>query len=101
MQWPKQIPALTAEQASVREDFVRHWHEILPKHYGMIETFNHRYPLKDWQASSSGTCRVLEIGAGLGEHIAYERLSNIEYYALELREQMATSIRDRFPEVKT
>ena len=99
--WPKQLPALTPEQANAREDFVKHWHEILPNYYGIVEGFNHRYPLKDWAASTSKRQRILEIGAGLGEHIRYENLSHVDYHALELREEMAVCIRERFPQVKT
>jgi len=99
--WPKQLPVLTPEQACVREDFLKHWHEVLPNRYGAVEAFNHRYPLKDLATSLPERYRVLEIGAGLGEHIEYERLSGVEYHALELREEMADRIRERFPQVKT
>ena len=99
--WPKELPVLTAEQTRIREEFVKYWHEILPSRYSLIESFNHRYPLQHWLPSPRIERRVLEIGAGLGEHIVYENLSNIDYYALELREEMAARIRERFPQVKT
>jgi len=99
--WPKQIPKLTEEQARIREDFVRHWHEVLPARYSAIEEFNHRYPLEGWPPAQSNHCRVLEVGAGLGEHIGFENLDGVEYHALELREEMAGRIRERFPRVKT
>jgi SAM-dependent methyltransferase len=100
-QWPKQRFALTPEQARVREDFVKHWHEVLPNRYGAIEAFNHRYPLKGLRTPPPQGYRVLEIGPGLGEHIEYERLAGVQYHALELREEMAVRIRERFPAVKT
>jgi SAM-dependent methyltransferase len=98
--WPKKLPTLTAEQDRIRDDFMKHWHEVLPSRYSAIESFNHRYPLREWTRPSAG-CRTLEIGAGLGEHIGYEQLEGIDYYALELREDMAARIRERFPGVKT
>jgi SAM-dependent methyltransferase len=98
--WPKKLPTLTSEQARIREDFMTHWHEVLPQRYSAIESFNHRYPLRDLSAAG-GSCRTLEIGAGLGEHLEYEQLNGVDYYALELREDMAARIRERFPGVKT
>ncbi len=99
--WPKAIPELTPEQKVISDDFMRYWHEVLPKRYGVLERFNHSYPVRH---APGNFLRTLEIGAGLGEHLAYERLSpeqEINYTALELRENMAERIRERFPRVKT
>ena len=85
--WPKQLPALTLEQARIREDFVKHWHEVLPTGYRIIEGFNHGYPLRNLERVPTEGYRVLEIGSGLGEHIVYENLTGVEYWALELREE--------------
>lgn len=74
---------------------MRYWHEVLPRRYGLIEHFNHGYPLR--RAAKAG--RVLEIGAGLGEHISYEDLAAIDYYAVEVRPNMAEVIKERFPTV--
>ncbi len=96
--WPKTFPALTAEQRAISDDFMKHWHEVLPNRFGRIEKFNHRYCLGDLRDFG----RTLEIGAGLGEHLAHEPLSDEQrrnYYALELRENMAAAIRERFPDV--
>jgi len=100
--WPKIFPPLNNEQKIISDDFMKHWHEVLASHarYGMIEQFNHRYILK-----TSGTrfTTTLEIGAGLGEHLAYEKLSleqKKHYHALELRESMAQQIRQRFPDIQ-
>ena len=44
------------------------------------------------------------LGAGVGEHLFYERLTSrqeSDYCALELRENMAADIRIRFPRVQT
>jgi SAM-dependent methyltransferase len=92
--WPKQLLALTDEQRRIKDDFMKHWHEVLPRRYGLIERFNHGYPARQHRPG-----RVLEIGAGLGEHIEYEDLHGVEYYALEMRENMAAEIRRRFPAV--
>jgi SAM-dependent methyltransferase len=47
--------------------------------------------------------RTLEIGAGLGEHLTYEKLTQNQlenYVALEIRQNMADEIKRRFPVVK-
>jgi SAM-dependent methyltransferase len=98
--WPKTIPPLTAEQQRISDDFMKFWHEVLPKRYGMIDEFNHGYPVKHAPPEFVTT---LEIGAGLGEHLEYENLTEIQrrnYYSLELRENMAARIRERFSEVQ-
>jgi SAM-dependent methyltransferase len=97
--WPKQVPTLTPEQQAIREDFMRYWHEVLPRRYSFLERFNHGYPAArraDWPHQPIAT---LEIGAGYGEHIAYEDLSFQHYTALELRDTMAERITARFPSV--
>ncbi len=100
-QWPKVLPRLTPEQQFISDDFMKHWHEELPKRFGIVEKFNHGYPVrhapKDFQ-------RTLEIGAGLGEHLHYEKLTPAQeskYYANEFRENMCEQIRITFPRVHT
>ena len=94
--WPKQLPLLTKEQKEIHDDFMKYWHEkILPNRYQIIEQFNHGFPVKNCREGG----RVLEIGAGVGEHISYENLARTEYYALEMRQEMAQLIRERFPSV--
>jgi len=96
--WPKHLPGLTLEQRRVKDDFMKYWHEVLPRKYGAIEWFNHGFPVR--HAKKGG--RVLEIGAGLGEHIEHEDVEKVdEYWALELRQEMADVIKKRFPYVKT
>lgn len=97
--WPKVMPPLTAEQQRISDDFMKHWHEVLPRKFGMVDRFGHNYVVKHAPTRYRTT---LEIGAGLGEHLAYERLTpeqEREYVALELRENMAEQIRVRFPRV--
>jgi SAM-dependent methyltransferase len=96
--WPKTFPPLTAEQERIRDDFMHAWHEELPAKYGVIEKFNHGYVVKHAPASFVHT---LEIGAGLGEHLTYERLTAEQlgnYVAVELRAAMATEIHRTHPE---
>ncbi len=98
--WPKYIPPLTAEQKEISNDFMKYWHEVLPSRFGIIEKFNQGFPV--WNTKNFTT--TLEIGGGLGEHLLYEKLSPLQeqnYYAMDIRENMATEIRRRFPLVKT
>lgn len=95
--WPKRLPELTEEQKRIRESFMTLWHEILPARYGVIERFNHGYPASRRIGAVGRKPRVLEIGAGLGAHMAFEDLAGQDYTALELRPDMARTIRTRFP----
>src|SRR5260221_3919076 len=97
--WPKVLAPLTSEQRHISDDFMKYWHEVLPKKYSVIDKFNHNYPVR---ASEEPFARTLEIGAGIGEHLHYEQLSPDQergYHALELRENMAQRIRERFPNI--
>lgn len=97
--WPKVRPPLTDEQESVWEDFFTLWHEVLPRRYKVVERFNQAFPTRYQHA---GVRTTIEIGAGLGAHLDYERPSPEQernYYAVELRESMAKHIRQRFPRV--
>ena len=101
MSWPKILPELTPEQKRISDEFVHYWHEVLPKRFSVVDDFNHKYVV---QNAPPDFQRTLEIGAGLGEHLCYERLTSKQesnYYALELRENMAADIRNRFPRVQT
>ncbi|MBF0562258.1 MAG: methyltransferase domain-containing protein [Alphaproteobacteria bacterium] len=95
---PKTFPPLTEEQRRISDDFMRHWHEILPRRYGLIERFNHGFSVR--QGDIVPGCRTLEIGAGIGEHIHYEDVKAQDYYCLELRQTMAEKIQERWPNVK-
>lgn len=95
--WPKTLEPLSDEQRETYDDFVKRWHEILPQRYGLIERFNHTFPVRH---SRKGFRRTIEIGAGLGEHLRYELLSPDQqdgYVAVELRENMAAQIRADHP----
>lgn len=99
--WPKVLPPLTEEQKRLSDQFMKTWHEVLPQKYGIVEKFNHEFPVKFSQPDFRTT---LEIGAGLGEHLEYETLSDEQrrgYYCNEFRENMAAEIRRKFPDVQT
>jgi SAM-dependent methyltransferase len=94
--WPKKSPILTEEQKRIKADFMKYWHEVLPAKYTAIERFNHGFPAKNRKQGG----KTLEIGAGLGEHIKYENLSGVDYYALEILPNMAEVIKKRYPQLK-
>jgi SAM-dependent methyltransferase len=101
--WPKVLPTLTPEQQRISDDFMKCWHEELAgrSRYGLIEKFNHQFPVRH---SPAGFRTTLEIGAGLGEHLRYETLTPEQeqhYYANDFRENMAAEIRKSFPRVQT
>jgi SAM-dependent methyltransferase len=101
--WPKVLPTLTPEQQQRSDAFMKLWHVELAgrPRYGLIEKFNHGFPVKH---SPPGFKTSLEIGAGLGEHLEYEKLTPEQergYHCNEYRENMAAEIRRRFPNVAT
>lgn len=98
--WPKSMPVLSPEQEAIREDFMHHWHEVLPRSYGLLERFNHGFPASARVERPGATVRTLEVGAGFGAHLAFEDLSRQEYTVLELRASMAERITERYPRVK-
>src|SRR5262249_55539659 len=87
-------PALTPRQLAAREQYMMLWHrEVLGK-YRAVEAFNHGYvaglPVKPGS-------RTLEIGAGLGTHLAYEKLALQEYHVLEYRQEFCEQIAKVLP----
>ncbi len=100
--WPKKVPDLTAEQERIKDDFMAYWLSVLPQRYGAIEVFNQHYSMRnvDSMIEALGPderLRTLEIGCGLGEHIALEPLERQEYHALDLRQNLVDHVLDRFP----
>ena len=69
--WPKYIPPLTREQEEISNDFVLHWLQTLSKNYSFVDKFNHSYVAINRPLNF---LRTLEIGAGTGEHLNYEKL---------------------------
>lgn len=99
--WPKILPPLSPKQHFISNDFMKHWHEILATRteFSLIEKFNHNYAAKH---TSRDFLTTLEIGAGIGEHLKYEKLTPEQkqnYVALELRQNMAEKIKKHHPEI--
>lgn len=94
--WPKKLPELSREQQLIRDDFVKHWLEEYPQRYGIVELFDHHYALRTFKPGS----KTLEVGAGLGSHLAFENLQEQEYVALELRQNVADKLQTKFPQVQ-
>lgn len=97
--WPKQFQPLTPEQERISNDFMQYWHEVLPKRYGIVDEFNHRYVAKN---VPKGYSRTLEIGAGVGEHLKYESLTTEQesnYVAVDIRGNMVAQIKKNFPNI--
>jgi SAM-dependent methyltransferase len=98
--WPKVFPPLSDEKKRISDDFMKYWHEVLPKKFGIIEKFNHGYAVRH---APAGFHRTLEIGAGLGEHLEHEKLTPEQeqnYYAVELRPNMTAALQSRFPRIR-
>ncbi len=72
--WPKTFPPLTETQKAISDDFVKLWHETLPR-YGLVEKFNHGWVVK---TAPPGFNLTLVIGAGPGEHLSFERLTEAQ-----------------------
>ena len=92
--WPKKFTPLTPEQEWISDDFMKHWHEVLPNKYGFINKFNHSYVVKNKPLSFRKT---LEIGCGDGEHISYEELDDkqiVSYVAMDIRQNMVETFRE-------
>lgn len=99
--WPKTFPPLTPEQEFISNDFMKYWHEILADHaqYSLLNQFNHCYPVKH---VTNKFLNTLEIGAGIGGHLPYEKLSAEQkknYVALELRQNMADQLKVSHPDI--
>ena len=98
--WPKIFSELTEEQKWIRDDFVKYLYTIFPNKFSFLERFNNNYIIKN---RPFAFIKTLEIGAGLGEHIFHENLSDLQrknYVALELRENMAAGIRKNHPDIQ-
>jgi SAM-dependent methyltransferase len=95
--WPKEVAELTDEQIRIRDDFMKYFHEIYSTKYSAVANFSHGYPLE----SSGAGVKTLDVGAGLGEHLDFEDAQKGDYYALELRDEMAAVIKENHPEAET
>lgn len=99
--FPKILPELTNEQKLIKDDFMEHWLKILRKKYSIVDKFNHNVVSKNRPENFLTT---LEIGAGIGEHLNYEKLNDNQkknYYALERRLNLLKILKEEHPEAKT
>ncbi|MDR2460780.1 MAG: class I SAM-dependent methyltransferase [Deltaproteobacteria bacterium] len=94
--WPKKVPELTPEQKAISDDFMRaHLEAMQTKWYSFAGKFDNKYPLKSYKPG----CKTLEIGAGIGEHLNWEKYQEQEYYAIEMRPELCERIKDKYPGV--
>lgn len=99
--WPKCVPPLTEEQQRISDDFMEHWHDVLPKRFPSASRFGHEYVVR---TGPREFVRTLEVGAGLGEHLEFESLSpeqEAAYVALDLRANMIERLHRQYPRVQT
>jgi SAM-dependent methyltransferase len=94
--WPKKHIVLSDEQFKIIEDWMPFWLKIYASKYNFIEKFNNTFVQK---RSKNITGKTLEIGAGLGEHLNYEKNLDKNYIVMELREDMTRMIQERFPSI--
>jgi ubiquinone/menaquinone biosynthesis C-methylase UbiE len=97
--FPKTLPSLTEEQKKIKDDFMEHWLKVLRKNYNIVDNFNHKVVFKNKQKEFLTT---LEIGAGIGEHLNYEDLTENQkknYYALEKRENVISILKKEHPDI--
>jgi SAM-dependent methyltransferase len=98
--WPKETPRLTEEEARISDDWMQYFHEVNRNRFSGVVNFNHQYVVKHSPPDFTST---LDVGAGLGEHLNYERLTAEQlenYVALEFRQNMANEIRKNWPTVQ-
>ena len=97
--FPKKVPVLTPEQKKIKDDFMKYWLEVSRTNYGIYERFNHQTVVKN---KPTKFLKTLEIGAGLGEHLAYEDLNEDQkknYYAMDMRENVLQILKKENPEI--
>jgi SAM-dependent methyltransferase len=99
--WPKQLPPLSPDDKRICDDFMEHRHDVYPNRYSMADRFAHQYVARH---RPERFVRTMEIGAGLGEHLKYETLTEEQqrqYVAVETRENMAQRLRANCPKIQT
>ncbi len=99
--WPKQLPPITPEHQKICDDFMEHWHDVFPNKYSIADKFSHEYVAR---TAPKQFLKTLEIGAGLGEHLKYEPLTDEQmrnYVAVETRENMANRLKENWPKIQT
>jgi SAM-dependent methyltransferase len=98
-QWPKTVKPLTESQKAISDDFIKYCQDVFHKDWSGLSKFNSTYLTQNMRITDG--IRTLEVGAGNGDHLAYENLENQEYWANDRRDSQTSLIRSRFPNVKT
>jgi SAM-dependent methyltransferase len=95
--WPKSRPQLTKEQEEIYNDWYQFWlsKEGLHGRYKFIDDFGHKYTTKSFFPG----CKTLDLGAGNGAHIKFERLASQEYVAVEKNAILVENIKKSYPMV--
>ncbi len=99
--FPKKLKKLSNKKKKISDDFMKYWHEVLQSKYSIVDKFNHEYVTKSRPKRFK---TVLEIGAGDGEHIYYEKLNKKKlknYFALDFRQNMLSKLNRNHKEVNT
>jgi len=99
--FPKEVPHLTKEQLSIKDDFYLFWLQKLRKSYGIVDHFNHNFVVKN---SKKEFVSTLEIGSGIGEHLNYEKLTTQQknnYFALDNQKEILAQLSSEHPEINT
>jgi len=96
--FPKKFPKLSKRKKAISDSFMKLWHKEIKK-FSLIENFNHNYVAKS-KAITKKNNNVLEVGAGIGNHLRYEKFLNQNYHCLKLRDNMIKEIKKKFPKVK-
>ncbi|MDR1395518.1 MAG: class I SAM-dependent methyltransferase [Deltaproteobacteria bacterium] len=95
--WPKKPAVLTPEQQTIRDDFMRqHLEAVQSSWWGFVEKFNHGYAVRTFAPGQ----KTLEIGAGLGAHLKWEKYQEQEYHCNELRPELCELIKKNYPGVQ-
>ena len=97
--FPKKLKKLSIKKKKISDDFMKYWHEVLQSKYSIVDKFNHEYVTKSRPKRFK---TVLEIGAGDGEHIYYEKLNKKKlknYFAIDLRQNMLSKLNRNHKEV--
>jgi len=97
--FPKKIPELTSKQKLIKDDFMEYWLKVLRKNYRIIDKFNHQTIVNSKPMNFQKT---LEIGAGIGEHLNYEKLDDNQkknYYVMDIRENLLEILSKEHPMV--
>ena len=98
--WPKQVPVIGSREQEICDEFMADWHRRLGGSLRFMDRFNHSFVVRNSQKNWE---RTLDLGAGLGEHFLFEQIPPAKmrnYQMVEMRENMAKSICNRFPEAR-